>query len=173
MRVDVFIGAGGKADNLVFTSAFDPDGDFVAVRTRIFPSITADFVYGNLLPSDSPIDIGLRAGLGYTGYELVSGSHLPGFDLHVMGMFEYQLSEKFALDASVGLAFMFTGDAIHSTPQGKLGVFAGPVAQLNGRYHINGPWSVGLQAETRFLLGGAFKPYELTGIVRLGVLYDF
>lgn len=171
-RVDLYIGAGGKADNIIWPSAFDPDGDFANLRTRILPSITADFVYTDFKPNDKAFDLGIRAGLGFTGYE-IGTTPLAGIDLHSMVTLEYPISERFLFDVSGGLSFMFTGKDIHTPPKDQLGFFLGPVVQLNGRYLIDERWSVGIQAETRLLFGGSFKPYELTGIVRFGVGYDF
>ncbi|WP_422481535.1 hypothetical protein [Pleomorphochaeta sp. DL1XJH-081] len=171
-RIDFFIGVGGKADNLIWKSAFDPDGDFANPRTRILPSLTADFVYTDFKPNNKAFDLGIRAGFGFTGYE-IGTTPLAGIDLHGMVTLEYPISERFLFDISGGLSFMFTGKDIHTPAKDQLGFFLGPVVQLNGRYLIDERWSVGLQAETRLLFGGNFKPYELTGIVRLGVGYDF
>lgn len=170
-RIELYAGAGGKADNLVFTGAFD-NSDYNELRTRILPSVAVDLIYGNIKPNDSMFDFGIRAGLGYYGYE-VGGDPLTGIDIHGLAMLEYPISERLVVDAAAGLSFMFTGNAIHKTASTNLGFFIGPIIQLNGRYLINEWWSVGLQAETRFLLGGAFKPFELSGIVRLGFGYDF
>lgn len=171
-RIELYAGTGGKADNLVFTSAFDPNDDYNELRTRILPSVAVDLIYGNIKPNDSMFDFGIRAGLGYYGYE-VGGDPLAGIDIHGLAMLEYPISERLVVDAAAGLSFMFTGNAIHKTASTNLGFFIGPIIQLNGRYLVDERWSVGLQAETRFLLGGAFKPFELSGIVRLGFGYDF
>ncbi|NCC12642.1 MAG: hypothetical protein EOM32_04635 [Spirochaetia bacterium] len=171
-RIELYAGAGGKTDNLIFQSVFDPNNDYKNPRTRILPSVALDFIYGNIKPNDSMFDFGIRAGLGYSGYE-VDGKALVGIDIHGLAMLEYPISERLVVDAAAGLSFMFTGSAIHTIPSTDLGFFIGPIVQLNGRYLVDERWSVGLQAETRFLLGGAFKPFELSGIVRLGFGYDF
>lgn len=173
-RVDVYLGAGGKADNLVLTTLFDPNNDYANLRTRILPSISADFVYANMIPNESVFDFGLRAGVGLNAYQIsLTGASLLGVDLHALAMFEYPINEKFMIDASVGLSFVFTGSAIHTPASSSLGLFIGPVFQLNGRYQLTDQWSIGAQAETRLLFGGEFKPYELSGIMRLGFGYSF
>ncbi|MDD3365973.1 MAG: hypothetical protein PHS67_01775, partial [Sphaerochaetaceae bacterium] len=62
---------------------------------------------------------------------------------------------------------------VHTTNKTSLGFFLGPVLQVNARYALSDKWSILLQAETRMLLGGKFKPYELTGIVKIGAGYNF
>lgn len=171
LRVEVSVGAGGKADN--YLGGFDASGDFVALRTRLLPSITADLVYPNMRKIGSSINLGLRAGLGYQGYQNGAGDAIAGFDVHGLAMFEYPINRKFSVDASVGFSFMFTGSDIHTGGGSALGVFFGPLAQVNARYKINDTWSVGMQNEVRLLFGNTFEPYELTGIVRLGVGYSF
>ena len=47
MGIEFFIGAGGKSDNLVFTSIYDPNGVYLPLRTMILPTLSFDFVYGN------------------------------------------------------------------------------------------------------------------------------
>jgi len=170
-RVEVSVGAGGKADN--YLGGFDASGDFVALRTRVLPSITADLVYPNIRRIGSSIDLGIRAGFGYQGYQTGAGDAIPGFDIHGLAMFEYPINRKFSVDASLGLAFLFTSSDIHTGGGSAPGVFFGPLAQVNARYTINDTWSVGLQTEARFLFGNTFEPYEMTGIVRLGVGYSF
>lgn len=170
-RVEISFGAGGKADN--YLGGFDASGDFVALRTRVLPSITADLVYPNMRKIGSSIDLGIRAGLGYQGYQNGVGDAIAGFDIHGLAMFEYSINRKFSVDASMGFAFMFTGNDIHTGGGSVPGVFFGPLAQVNARYKINDTWSVGMQTEVRLLFGNTFEPYELTGIVRLGAGYSF
>jgi hypothetical protein len=171
LRVEVLVGAGGKADN--YLGGFDASGDFIALRTRVLPSITADLVYPNMRSIGTSIHMGLRAGIGYQGYQTGAGTAIAGFDIHGLALFEYPINPKFSVDASVGFSFMFTGSDIHTGGGSALGIFFGPLAQVNARYEINDTWSIGLQTEARILFGNTFEPYELTGMVRLGVGYSF
>lgn len=172
-RVELHIGAGGKLDNLLLSSSFDPNGDFVPLRTRVLPSVAVDYVRPKMWKLSSKLDLGLRAGLGFNGYESFGGVGIGGFDIHALAQLEFPLNEQFSFDAGLGLSFMFTGSDIQASASNDLGVFFGPVAQLAARYRIDDRWSVMVQAETRFLMGNTFVPYEMTGTVRLGVGYDF
>lgn len=171
LRVEVLVGAGGKADN--YLGGFDASGDFVALRTRVLPSITADLVYPNVRSIGNSIRMALRAGIGYQGYQTGAGTAIAGFDIHGLAQFEYPINPKFTVEASAGFSFMFTGSDINTGAGSALGIFFGPLVQVGVRYGVNDTWSVGLQAETRFLFGNTFEPYELTGMVRLGVGYSF
>lgn len=172
MRIDVHVGAGGKADNLIMKSVFDPDGSYVDLRTRILPSVSVDFVNIGRKSEERAFELGYKLGLGYNGYKLGT-TDVPGFDLHGMMVLSYPIGERFAIEASGGLSFMFTSSDIHSTPKSQLGFFFGPQVQVQGRYLLHDRWSISMQAETRALLGGTFKAYELSGTVRLGVGYQF
>ena len=163
-----FVGLGGRA-NTYLGSTFTTT-EYIPLRTRILPSIAVDYIYSNWKSFSFKSSLGFRAGIGYQSYQ-AGGVTLPGFDAHGLVAYEYALSDSFALDGAVGLSFLFTGSAIHSPSKAALGLFLGPVLQVNGRYQISDVWSVLIQAETRMLLSGKFKPYELTGIVRLGIGY--
>lgn len=169
--VELYFGLGGKADNF-FGSAFS-DPAFVDLRTRVLPTITIDYVYRNWKQLSENISLGLRAGIGYQGYQTSVARPLPGFDGHGLVAFEYPVNDVLALEGAVGLAFMITPSYVHTTNKTSLGFFLGPVLQVNARYALSDKWSILLQAETRMLLGGKFKPYELTGIVKIGAGYKF
>jgi len=174
MRIDVHVGAGGKADNLIMTGVFDPDSEFNDLRTRILPSISLDFVHIGRKSEERAFDLGYKLGLGYNGYQIEKdGADVPGISLHGMMVLSYPMGERFVFEGSGGLSFMFTSSNIHPPTKNQLGFFFGPQLQIQGRYLVHERWSISLQAETRALLGGTFKAYELTGIVRLGVGYQF
>lgn len=171
-RIELYAGAGGKADNFFPTGSFDPSGSFMNLRTRILPSITLDYVRSALMGFGETIDLGIRAGVGYSGYASATTA-IVGFDLHALALAELDPTGPLAFEAALGLAFMFTGSAIQSGASTDIGVFFGPVAQIGMSYRITDTWFAGVQAETRFLLANQFDPYELTGMVRLGAGYRF
>lgn len=172
MSLEVYIGAGGKADNKVFTDFFDPEDAYDALRTRILPSIAADFVYDNWKPLRENMWLGLRAGFGYQRYEKNPGlADVHAFDLHALAKIDYPVSDTFSLDAGLGFAFMIPATDLKGDDSVEF--FYGPLAQINARYNLSDAWSLGVQAETRFLFSDVFAPYELTGTVRLGVGYRF
>ena len=170
-RIELYAGAGGKADGYFPGGAFDPNGDYVTLSKKVLPSITLDYVRSSLTQLWSSIDLGLRAGLGYSGYSTGTTS-IAGFDLHALALAQYDTQGAFSFDGGLGFAFMFTSNAIQ-TASTDIGVFFGPVAQVGVNYRINDTWSAGILAETRFLMANQFIPYELTGMVRLGLGYRF
>jgi hypothetical protein len=170
-RVELYVGAGGKADNYFPAGSFDPNGAFVNLRTMVLPSITLDYVRSSLMELGSSIDLGIRAGMGYTGYGTATTS-IAGFDIHALALAEYDPQGPFSFDGGVGLAFMFTSNAIQGAST-EIGVFFGPVAQIGANYRITDTWSAGVSAETRFLMANQFDPYELTGMIRFGLGYRF
>ncbi|MDC7245798.1 MAG: hypothetical protein PQJ47_07800 [Sphaerochaetaceae bacterium] len=172
MAVEVLLGTGGKADNLAFTSMFDPDDVFTNMRTMILPSISFDFIYGNLKTFDNNSSLNLHFGLGYNRYQKASDqSTVLGPDFHVGVEYEYPLSSTWSIGAVGGLSLMFTGEDISS--DNTANIFYGPYVEILGRYNINDIFSVTLNAQTRFLFSDVFTPYELTGIVRAGFTYRF
>jgi len=172
MAVEVLLGTGGKADNLVFTSAFDPDDIFSDMRIMILPSISFDFIYGNLTTYENTSALNLHIGLGYNRYQKSSDSStVLGPDFHVGLEYLYPLSSNFSVGAVGGLSLMLTGEDISSDNTNS--IFYGPYVEILGRYHINDIFSITLNAQTRFLFSDAFTPYELTGIVRAGFTYRF
>ncbi len=173
-RVELHLGAGGKADNLVLTSSFDPGNDFKALRTRIIPVVSADYVQDSLFDFSEKVSLGVRAGVGLHGYETATSpsTFIGGFDVHALGLATYAVNERFSLDAALGFTFMFTGNTIQNASS-DIGVFFGPAGQGGLRYRINESWSVSVQGEIRLLFANQFMPYELTGTVRFGVGYHF
>jgi len=171
-RIDLYMGIGARFDNHLGTQFFDPNDEYTDVSTLILPSITIDYVNTGIRDFGSRSLLGYRIGLTYQGYqEDVSSSHLPSVDLHGLAVLEYPLSEQISLEVSAGLTFLFTSNAIHT--HDYLGLFIGPVLQVQGKYHLTDTWSIGLQAESRLLFGGQFKPYEFSGMIRLGAGYQF
>ncbi len=172
MAVEFLAGTGGKGDNVFLTSLFDPDGNYLTLRTMILPSFTFDFVYGNLITLSPKDSFNLRAGVGFNLYRLSStNDSFIGTDIHVGLDYNRALGEKFHLTAGAGLALMFTSEdlSIGTNPN----LFYGPYITIGGRYKINEIFSIVASAETRGLLSDVFTPYELTGIVRVGFTYRF
>jgi hypothetical protein len=172
MGIEFFIGAGGKSDNLVFTSIYDPNGVYLPLRTMILPTLSFDFVYGNILTFDNGNSSNLRVGLGYNRYQKSSDSTtVLGPDIHASISYEYKLSSTISLEGLGGLSVMFTGEDISSDTSAN--IFYGPYVQIMGRFSVNELFSLNLSAETKFLFSNVFTPYELTGIVRAGFTYRF
>ena len=161
MRVELTLGAGGKADNLILESLFPPQP--VAYRTMILPVATLDLVLPGMWQLDWDKGIGLRAGFGYQGYqETPSLTPAPFFDLHAGAQFEFEFAHQFVAAAGMGLSFVVS-------PKFYYGIHMH--AGLN--YLLSNALSAILQTEARLLFSGAFSPYELTGVVRLGAGYSF
>lgn len=161
MRVELTIGAGGKADNLILQSIFLPKP--VSYRTMIIPVATLDVVMPGTWMIDRDMGIGLRFGFGYQGYqETPSMQAVPFFDIHGGAQFEYAISEQLGAEAGVGLSFVLT-------PQFCYGFNI----QAGVDYLLSDSISILAQGETRFLFSGAFKPFELVGMIRLGAGYSF
>lgn len=174
-RLDVYAGIGTKFDALFTSAWFNSAGTYQNLKPLMLPSVSIDYVQNNVWPNNKSFDLGYAIGLGFQGYSLdTAGTFITGVDAHGTIVSAYPLSERFSLEAAGGLALLFTSREVHTdTSLDQLGLFIGPMLQLNGRYLISDTWSVGIQAETRFLFGGSFIPYELSGIVRLGVGYQF
>ena len=171
-RIDLYMGIGARFDNYLGTGFFDPGDNYTDVKTLMLPSIAIDYVYTGIREFGARSLLGYRVGLAYQGYqEDVSSSHLPSVDLHGLAILEYPLSEQFSLEASAGLAFLFTSSAVHAFDY--LGLFIGPILQVQGNWKLTDSWSIGLQGESRFLFGGQFKPYEFSGMIRLGAGCQF
>ena len=161
MRVDLTLGAGGKADNLILGSLFPPQP--IAYRTMILPVATVDLVLPGMWQIDWNKAVGLRFGFGYQGYqETPSMTPAPFFDIHAGAQFELEFAHQFVAEAGVGLSFVVV-------PQFHYGL--GMHAGLN--YLLSNALSIIAQTEARLLFSGAFSPYELTGVVRLGAGYSF
>lgn len=161
MRVDLTLGAGGKADNLILQSFFPPQP--IAYRTMILPVGTLDLVLPGTWQLDWNKAIGLRFGFGYQGYqETPSLIPAPFFDIHAGAQLEWEFAHQFVAEAGVGLSFVVS-------PQFYYGL--GMQAGLN--YLLSNALSVIAQTEARLLFSGAFSPYELTGVLRLGAGYSF
>lgn len=161
MRIDLTIGAGGKADNLILESLFPPQP--VAYRTMILPVATLDLALPGMWQIDWNKAVGLRFGFGYQGYqETPSMTPAPFFDIHAGAQFELEFSHQFVAEAGAGLSFVLSPQFLYG-----LNMHAG----LN--YLLSNALSVIAQTEARLLFSGAFSPYELTGVVRLGAGYSF
>jgi hypothetical protein len=160
MRIDLTIGAGGKADNLILESLFPPQP--IAYRTMILPVATLDLVLPGMWQLDWDKGIGLRFGFGYQGYqETPSLTPAPFFDIHVGAQFEFEFSRQFMAEAGTGLSFVVSPQFLYG-----LNMHAG----LN--YLLSNTLSIIVQTEARLLFSGAFSPYELTGVMRLGAGYS-
>ncbi len=172
MAIEFLVGAGGKADNIILKSAFNPDSTYDSLRTRILPSFTFDFVYGNIKSLSEKDYLNLRAGIGFNLYKLSSNDDtVVGSDVHLGLSYNRKLDEKVTLTAGAGLSVMFAIVDISAGTEANL--FYGPYVSIGGRYMINEIFSVIANAETRLLFSDVFTPYELTGIVRVGFTYRF
>ena len=167
-RIDVTGGVG-----TVFPLSFtDPNAVYTDLKPMILPAISIDYVQRSIAENDSRWIRGYRVGLGYQGYEAdATASHLAAVDVHGMMMLTYPMGDRFSFEVSGGLTFLFTSKAIHA--QDYLGFFIGPMVHLQLNYQVNETWSLGLQADSRFLFGDKFSPYEFSGIARLGLGYTF
>ena len=172
MAVELFIGTGGKGDNVFLTDLFDPDDVYTDLRTRILPSFTFEYVYPGIVRFSPESYLSLRAGIGFTLYEeVVGGASVIAPDIRAGVSYTRRFSERWSADAALGLSVMFTDKDLSGGAQANL--FYGPYVALIGRYDISEVFSIAAMAETRFLMSDLFTPYELTGIVRLGVTYRF
>ncbi len=172
MAVELFIGTGGKGDNLFLTDFFDPDDVYTDLRTRILPSFTFEFVYPGIATFGPDAYLSMRAGIGFTLYEeSVGGDSVIAPDVRAGVSYTRRFSDRWSADAALGLSVMFTDKDLSGGTQPK--VFYGPYVGLIGRYDISEVFSFAAMAETRFLMSDLFTPYELSGIVRLGVTYRF
>ncbi|MBN2859910.1 MAG: hypothetical protein JXK93_06585 [Sphaerochaetaceae bacterium] len=172
MAVELFIGTGGKGDNVFLSDLFDSDDVYTDLRTRILPSFTFEYVYPGIATFTPDSYLSLRAGIGFTLYEEgVSGDSVIAPDIRAGVSYTRRFSERWSADAALGLSVMFTDKDLSAGSQANL--FYGPYVALIGRYDISEVFSIAAMAETRFLMSDLFTPYELTGIVRLGVTYRF
>ena len=172
MAVELFIGTGGKGDNVFLSDLFDPDDVYTDLRTRILPSFTFEYVYPGIATFTPESYLSLRAGIGFTLYEeAASGNSVIAPDIRAGVSYTRRFSEKWSADAALGLSVMFADKDLSTGSQANL--FYGPYVALIGRYDISEVFSIAAMAETRFLMSNLFTPYELTGIVRLGVTYRF
>jgi hypothetical protein len=129
----------------------------------IIPVATLDVVMPGTWMIDRDMGIGLRFGFGYQGYqETPSMQAVPFLDIHGGAQFEYAISEQLGAEAGVGLSFVLT-------PQFCYGFNI----QAGVDYLLSDTISILAQGETRFLFSGAFKPFELIGVIRLGAGYSF
>ncbi len=169
MAVELFLGAGGKGDNVFLQSVFDPDGAYTPLRTMILPSFTFDFVYPGIVTYSPDSYLSARAGFGFSLYE-GAGQKVVAPDVRAGVSYTRRFGDKWSVDGVLGLSFMFTGSgSTVTTPSATYG----PYVAVIGRYDISDVLSVAAMAETRFLMSDLFTPYELTGIVRVGLTYRF
>lgn len=172
IAIEFSIGTGGKGDNKFLQSVFDPDGKYKNVNTKILPSFTFDFVYGNIITLSEKDYFNLRAGVGFNLYKLSSAnSTFIGSDGHIGLDYNHRYGEKFTLTSGLGLSIMFPNIDLSIGSDANL--FYGPYITLGGRYKINEFFSITANAETKLLFSNVFTPYELTGIVRVGFTYRF
>jgi hypothetical protein len=181
--VELSVGLGGRASNLgivqsVFGATFfDSANTYANLNTKILPAFAVDFVIDNLKPIGETMGIGLRAGAGYEAYAIGTTS-ISVINVHALAKFDWALSQKFAMEIGAGLAVVMPiADLTVASPytfsSSNPNIFYGLSGQLNFRYNFTDAVSLGLQIDARFLFSDAFKPYELTGLARIGVGYRF
>ncbi len=172
MGIELFVGTGGKGDNVFLSSFFDPSGNFTPMRTMILPSFTFEFIYPEIVTYSPDDYLSARGGIGFNSYqEAASGQVRVAPDLRAGVSYTHRFNEKWSADALLGLSVMFFANDISADSTAS--IFYGPHIAVTGRYDINEFFSIAAQAETRFLMSNLFTPYELTGIVRVGVTYRF
>ena len=171
--------AGGKADNYVDGTFFDPDDTYADLRTRILPALSLDYIIDNFSSWGSSAGIGIRLGAGYQRYqESASATYIHFFDLHALGKLDFSFNDKVSMEAGLGVAAVvpyanLKVAAPYTFDFSAINFFYGPVAEIGIRYRFTDALSIGAVAEARFLFSDAFKPYELTGTVRASVGYRF
>ncbi len=170
MSIELFAGTGGKGDNVFLTSFFDPDGDYTPLRTMILPSFTFEFVYPGIVTYSPDSYLSFRGGLGFTLYQDTAKDSIVAPDIRAGVSYTRRLNDLWSIDGVAGLSLMFTSKDLSTT---EPNLFYGPYVSVIGRYDLSDVLSFAAMAETRFLMSGLFTPYELTGIVRLGVTYRF
>ncbi|NCB01477.1 MAG: hypothetical protein EOM67_04815 [Spirochaetia bacterium] len=172
MAVEFMIGAGGKGDNKFFESFFDATNEYQSLNTMILPSVSFDFIYGNLITLSPRDSFNLRAGFGFNLYKLsATSASVVGSDIHAGLDYNRILNEKWNFISGAGLSFMFTG--VNISTSGAPSLFYGPYLTAGVNYKISDIFSLVAVAETKLLFSNVFTPYELTGIVRVGFTYRF